>query len=388
MIKYKLNINTGGGEALTSLLSLQFFAYKVVSNPYKLNAEAGKEYRAKADISEIYYIPLPTYNYPASVTYDGKDHRFTPKIMDANGEEFSLNEYDQESNNITGSSKDGKLKCSISYNKTDFINCTGEIEISLNFYTELDNCYIDYDGTGTGTLKEYSTKLSYQIFPQELTIRVPNRSVVAPYTGTESTISFDVEPFVPIRMNGGFIRDPGFNYTTYPSYQTKSFELIEDSYRGFNPNNYSLDYNLGSLTITPPAVSPPGGDVEDPVTPVTPILTTFKVYNANTYFPIVIKNMTTNTIIDSSLWLPVFDDIKKEYSYVTDSFYIDTSKYSKDNTYSIYIEIPILPNDNKVCPWEVYINGIKMSCITTDKHIFAIPFNIDKENEVTINYLK
>ena len=46
----------GGVQSLISTpFNLQLFAYKEVSNPYKLNAEAGKEYRAKADIT---YNPI------------------------------------------------------------------------------------------------------------------------------------------------------------------------------------------------------------------------------------------------------------------------------------------------------------------------------------------
>ena len=150
-----------------------------------------------------------TVNKPSDKTYDGKEHKWTPTVKDGDKVLVEGTDY------------------TVSYNKTDYTNVTGAIEVTI---TGIGN----YSGTVTRT---------YQITPVDVTITTDSDN--KPYDGTPLTADGRIE---------GLVNDEEVSFAVTGSQTAvgssdNTYTLVWD--KTAKETNYNIaSVSVGKLTVT------------------------------------------------------------------------------------------------------------------------------------------
>ena len=104
-----------------------------------------------------------TVDYPEDVTYDGKEHKWEPTIVDPSGEIIT---------------EDNKYVTPIvTYSTNDFKNVTGTIEAKVQLVPKSGNITFDDPDNPDEPYPDYFTRI-YKITPLQVEIRVNNTTKV------------------------------------------------------------------------------------------------------------------------------------------------------------------------------------------------------------------
>ena len=150
-----------------------------------------------------------TVNKPSDKTYDGKEHKWTPTVKDGDKVLVERTDY------------------TVSYNKTDYTNVTGAIEVTI---TGIGN----YSGSVTRT---------YQITPVDVTITTDSDN--KPYDGTPLTADGRIE---------GLVNDEEVSFAVTGSQTAvgssdNTYTLVWD--KTAKETNYNIaSVSVGTLTVT------------------------------------------------------------------------------------------------------------------------------------------
>ena len=150
-----------------------------------------------------------TVNKPSDKTYDGKEHKWTPTVKDGDKVLVEGTDY------------------TVSYNKTDYTNVTGAIEVTI---TGIGN----YSGSVTRT---------YQITPVDVTITTDSDN--KPYDGTPLTADGRIE---------GLVNDEEVSFAVTGSQTAvgssdNTYTLVWD--KTAKETNYNIaSVSVGTLTVT------------------------------------------------------------------------------------------------------------------------------------------
>ena len=150
-----------------------------------------------------------TVNKPSDKTYDGKEHKWTPTVKDGDKVLVEGTDY------------------TVSYNKTDYTNVTGAIEVTI---TGIGN----YSGTVTRT---------YQITPVDVTITTDSDD--KPYDGTPLTADGRIK---------GLVNDEEVSFAVTGSQTAvgssdNTYTLVWD--KTAKETNYNIaSVSVGTLTVT------------------------------------------------------------------------------------------------------------------------------------------
>ena len=231
-------------------------------NTYKLTfAEDGNEYTAKAmnykiieDLGTLKVTPQsidpgedpdnpdPSYkdvtvNTPSDVTYDGNAHQWKPTVTSGN---TTLTE---------------GVDYTVSYDKSDFTNVTGEIEVTIK---------------GTGNYRGTVTR-TYQINPRAITL-----------TSAGGTKTYDGTPLTngTVTITAGSLANPSdltYRATGSQTEVGSSLNYIDVEFSSAQmEDNYTVTLETGTLTVNAAPVTPvtptptPGGGDEGTGTDTTP----------------------------------------------------------------------------------------------------------------------
>ncbi len=150
-----------------------------------------------------------TVNKPSDKTYDGKEHKWTPTVKDGDKVLVERTDY------------------TVSYNKTDYTNVTGAIEVTI---TGIGN----YSGSVTRT---------YQITPVDVTITTDSDN--KPYDGTPLTADGRIEGLV----NNEEVSFAVTGSQTAVGSSDNTYTLVWD--KTAKETNYNIaSVSVGTLTVT------------------------------------------------------------------------------------------------------------------------------------------
>ena len=180
------------------------------------------------DLPNISDESVASINDPTNVTYDGKEHKWTPEVKDKSGNALTEN-----------------TDYTVSYDKTDFTNVTGTITVTI---------------TGAGNYTG-SVKRTYEITKRTVTLTSETASKA--YDGTPLT-----RPVVAVTGDGfvtGEVTEiKATGSVTYVSEGEVTNTITYTEGANFKESNYDITKTEGKLSITARPISSNGIIVEKP----------------------------------------------------------------------------------------------------------------------------
>lgn len=177
-----------------------------------------------------------TVDYPEDVTYDGKEHKWKPTILDPSGETITEdNEY---------------VTPIVTYSTNDFKNVTGTITVTITLSPKNDNVSFEDPFEESGYYPSYFER-TYHIAQAEITVKVDNKTKIMGTADPEitSVTTGMVNGEVP-GWTGYLEREPGEAAGTYRIGRGTLY-LADNPDGNFIARNYALRIIPGTLTITP-----------------------------------------------------------------------------------------------------------------------------------------
>lgn len=183
---------------------------KDVTSKYNVGLESGTlTVKPQSIVPENPDYRGVTVNKPSDKTYDGKEHKWTPTVKDGDKVLVERTDY------------------TVSYNKTDYTNVTGAIEVTI---TGIGN----YSGSVTRT---------YQITPVDVTITTDSDN--KPYDGTPLTADGRIEGLV----NNEEVSFAVTGSQTAVGSSDNTYTLVWD--KTAKETNYNIaSVSVGTLTVT------------------------------------------------------------------------------------------------------------------------------------------